>query len=80
MGKAARIKEQHKQEEAVVLNTISINLLSNGSVNVSGPINNPIVVMDVFSKAFSALAQYYAQQADNASPIVRPNPGIIVPN
>ena len=81
MGKAQRLKavraEERKKPE--VINTIAINLLSDGGVNVSGPIQNPVVVIDVLGRALNALSQYYAQEHNKQNRIVKPQNGLILP-
>ena len=74
MGKAARIKKERVgiNVEPKVMATISINLLDNGHVSVSGPIQDPIMVMDTFSKAFAALTQFYVQQKEEPKRILQP--------
>lgn len=62
-----------------VLNTIHLNILENGKVNVSGPITDPILVMDVLGQALQAIAQWQFQNKKNDSRIVKPSPGVIVP-
>ena len=83
MGKAARIKAERQEEQQEqgprVLNTINFNILSDGHVNVSGPITNPVFVMHILSKGLNALAVYYAQEQEKASPIIQPQPGIVLP-
>jgi len=61
MGEATRIKKEREAAQPKVMATISINILDNGDVTVSGPIQDPIMVMDTFSKAFAALTQFYVQ-------------------
>ena len=79
MGEAQRLKairaEERKKPE--IINTIAINLLSDGGVNVSGPIQNPMLVIDVLGKALNALSQYYTQEQNNR--IVKPGNGLILP-
>jgi len=82
MGKGMRLKEERKATalQPMIVNTISINMLSNGGVNVSGPITDPILVLSVFSKAFNALAVHYAQERDKQNKIVVPTSGLILPH
>ncbi len=80
MGKVQRIKEEKKeaQQKPTIINTISINLLSDGQVNVSGPIQNPIAIMGILGQAMGVLSRFYAQEA--ASKIVKPSNGLILPH
>lgn len=82
MGKAQRLKsiraEERKKPE--VINSITINMLSDGGVNVSGPIQNPLLVIDVLGKALNALFQYYVQENAKQNRIVKPSQGLILPH
>lgn len=82
MGKAARIKAIRADEKAkpTIVNTISFNMLSDGGVNVSGPIQEPRLVIDILGKAFNALSQYYAQEAQKSQSIIKPVNGLILPH
>ena len=51
-----------KNQEAVVIGTFKIEMCNDGSVNVSGPIGNPMVVLDVFGRALTAVADYVARE------------------
>ena len=52
-----------EKKEAVVVGTFKIDMYSDGNVNISGPIKNPVVVLDVFGRALSAVADYVTRQA-----------------
>jgi len=39
-----------------------IDVLDNNSVTVSGPIDQPALILDIFSKAMAAVAQHIAKQ------------------
>lgn len=51
-----------KQEDPKVLGQVVINILDNGSVSVGGPINQPALILDIFSKAMAAVAQHISKQ------------------
>ena len=76
MGKAARINAEHEAQRPKVLNTISVNILDNGNVQVSGPISDPVLVLDVLGKALMAVAQF---QHQNKGRIVQASPKLVVP-
>ena len=81
MGKAARIKEERQEQQGPkVLNSVRFDILSDGHVSVSGPIANAAFVMQTLSKGLNALAGYYAQEQEKASPIIQPKPGLVLPN
>jgi hypothetical protein len=46
-----------------ILATLEILLHNNGNVTVTGPINNPIAVMDMLSRGLKAIADHFAKQA-----------------
>lgn len=81
MGKGARIKAVRAEEQAKpkIINTIAINMLNNGGVNVSGPITEPLLVIDVLGKALNALSAFYAQKGTQAHPIIQPGSGLLLP-
>ena len=54
---------------AKTLTTVKIELKDDGNVSVSGPLNSPIIMMDIIGKALIAIAQH-AHQAQ--SPIIQP--------
>ena len=78
MGKAQRLKAIRADEKPEILSTIAINLLSDGGVNVSGPIHDPRLVINVLGKALNALSQYYVQEQGKAK-IVKPQSSLILP-
>ena len=45
-----------ENQKAVVVGTFKIDMYSDGNVNISGPIKNPMVVLDVFGRALTAVA------------------------
>lgn len=69
--------EEVKQPK--VLNSITLNMLDNGHVSVSGPIQDPVLVIDVVGKALNALTAYYMQEKMKDQRIVKPAPGLILP-
>ena len=54
---------------------ILIEMDKDGKVTVSGNIQDPIFLMGMFSQAFAALSQYYAQETK----IVKPQSSLILP-
>jgi hypothetical protein len=67
-----------KVEEPKVIGRVEISLLSNGGVNVQGPIGNPILTLEIFGKAISTVATYLANES--RSKIVAPKQSdIIIP-
>ena len=69
------------QQEADVVGTFQIVMYSDGNINVSGPIKNPVVVLDVFGRALTAVADYVTRQAINDSKIImQDDPKIVTSN
>lgn len=69
--------QQTEQEGPKVLGTVTIDVLDNNSVTVNGPINQPALILDIFSKAMSAVAQHIAKQESKL--IAMPPPKIVIP-
>jgi len=82
MGKAHRLREMKATEKPTILGTISINLLSDGNVNVSGPLQDPATVGNAFGKAIHALILWHTQQAkgENDKRILMPGQGLMLPH
>jgi len=68
-------------EKATIIGRFQIEMLSDGSVNINGPIKNPVIVLDCFGKALSAVADYVIRQAveDRQSAGIS-KPSIILPS
>jgi hypothetical protein len=60
-----------------VLATLAIDYRSDGNVSVSGPIKDPILIMDVLGKALQAIANF--QQEEKAGSIIQPKPSLVLP-
>ena len=69
--------QQVKQEGPKVLGRVTIDILDNNSVTISGPINQPALILDIFSKAVAAVAQHISKQEPKL--ITVPQPKIVVP-
>lgn len=68
-------------EKATVVGRFQIEMLSDGSVNVNGPIKNPVIVLDCFGKALSAVADYVIRQAiEDKQASNMSKPSIILPS
>ena len=52
-----------KVEEPKVIGEVKIFLLSNGGVNIQGPIGNPILTLEIFGKTMSAVAAHLSNEA-----------------
>ena len=55
-----------EKKEAVVVGTFKIEMRSDGNVNVSGPIKNPVLVLDVFGRALASVAGYVTSEMDKS--------------
>lgn len=75
--KNGNTSQQAKQKDPKVLGTVTIDVLDNNSVTVNGPINQPALILDIFSKAMSAVAQHIAKQESKL--VVATRPQIVVP-
>ena len=51
-----------ENQKAAVVATFTIDMCSDGSVNVGGPIRSPAVVLDVFGRALTAVADFIARE------------------
>jgi hypothetical protein len=69
--------QQAKQEGPKVLGRVTIDILDNNSVSVSGPIEQPALMLDIFSKAMAAVAQYISKQEPKLITVLQPK--IVVP-
>ena len=84
MGKGARIRAMHKtnaQEQAdpKIKASININLMEDDKVSVSGPIADPVFVMNLLGGALQGLTQFYLKQRQEQSRIVRPVNNLVLP-
>lgn len=66
-----------KNEEVKIIGKVEIFLLSNGEVQVKGPLKNSLIMMDVFGKALLAVANFTANEMKDCAVIEQPN--IILP-
>ena len=71
--------QQVKTESPKVLGRVTIDVLDNNSVTVSGPIEQPALILDIFSKAMAAVAQHIAKQGQGPKLITVPQPKIMAP-
>ena len=62
MSKGARIKELHNPRDTEVIVTMTLKLLRNGGVEVTGPIDNSIACFDIIGKALLSIAAHTAEQ------------------
>lgn len=70
-----RAKEARKENsEPRLLNTIEFRIMSNGHIQVSGPISDPALFMDVVGRGMMSVAQWHAQQKQ--SRIIAPDAGL----
>ena len=78
MGKADRIKQARQAQEPQIMGTVSIDILDDGNVKVSGPIQDPAFVVGLMGKVMSALANFYVKQKEGPQ-IIKPTPGMFLP-
>jgi hypothetical protein len=52
--------EMMKDDKPTVLGKVEILVLSDGNVSVRGPVDNPVVMLNIFSKAMAAVANHVA--------------------
>lgn len=75
--------KRNRQEEQVSQGPktkaqLSFNLMDDGTVRVSGPIQDPIAVVDILSAGFGSLVAFWAQQKQQNNRIVKA--GALPPN
>jgi len=54
-------KQKESQKEPTVLGTVKILVLSDGNVSVMGPVNNPVIMLNIFGRAMAAVANHIAE-------------------
>ena len=69
--KQAKHNRQDEAKKPKVVNTLVFNLLVNGRVTVSGPITDPIVVIDILSAGLGTLVQFWTKQKEVTNRIVQ---------
>jgi len=75
--KTAKLKRQGEQSLPKVVFTVTIETMSNGGTKVTGPIADPILIMDTIGKALQQVAQYQFQQKQGA--ILKAEPRLVLP-
>jgi len=71
-------KQKESQKETTVLGTVKILVLSDGNVSVNGPVDNPVIMLNIFGRAMEAVANHVAKKMEDSqvtpqTPIVSPN-------
>ena len=54
-----------------IIGKVEIFILNNGQVTVMGPVNNPLLMMEIFGKAMEAVVTHIANDQSN---------GIVIPD
>jgi len=54
-------KQMESQKEPTVLGTVKILVLSDGNVSVMGPVDNPVIMLNIFGRAMAAVANHVAR-------------------
>lgn len=54
--------EMVRDDKPTVLGTVKILVLSDGNVQVTGPVDNPVIMLNIFSKAMAAVANHVAMK------------------
>jgi hypothetical protein len=72
--KQARLQRQQERQQQSLEASITFNRDEQGGVHASGNIANPIASLDIIGKGCLALSQFYAQQVQESSRILRPDP------
>jgi len=57
-------KQTKSQKEPTVLGTVKILVLSDGNVSVMGPVNNPVIMLNIFGRAMAAVANHIAESEE----------------
>ena len=57
-------KQTKSQKEPTVLGTVKILVLSDGNVSVIGPVNNPVIMLNIFGRAMAAVANHIAESEE----------------
>lgn len=55
--------EVEKKEEVKIVGTVKIFLHNNNGISVEGPVNNPVLMMQIFGKAMESVAAYITSEA-----------------
>ena len=79
MSKGDRVRAIHAEEAPKLKVKLEINMMEDGKVTVSGPIADPVFATSLISQGLNSLAQYWAQQREEASRIVKPATNLILP-
>lgn len=69
-------KDVNEEKQKAVVSEVGafrIAMYSDGNINVSGPIKNPVVVLDVFGRALAAVAEYVTKNVTTFPGAVPPN-------
>lgn len=59
--KTARLKRQEEQLLPKVVFTVTIETMSNGGTKVTGPIADPILIMDTIGKLWTPSARHFSR-------------------
>lgn len=64
-----------EKDELKVVGKVEIFMLSDGGVSVTGPLKNPVLMMEIFSKAMGGVVTYATNEAEKE--IVVPKKNIV---
>ena len=70
-------KKVEDQGEPIVLGEVKILVLSDGNVSVVGPVDNPVVMLNIFSRAMAAVANHVAMQVKPGQVAVPQKPPLV---
>ncbi|MBE9572715.1 MAG: hypothetical protein IMF11_18980 [Proteobacteria bacterium] len=70
-------EKENKQDKPTVLGEVKILVLSDGNVTVVGPVDNPVVMMNIFSRAMAAVANHVAMKENENGIVVPQEPPLV---
>lgn len=73
-------KETKGQVKPTVLGKVEILVYSDGNVSVKGPVDNPVIMMNIFGRAMNAVVNHITARAEEGQIVAPSQPNIIVPN
>lgn len=79
MGKASRTKKEQKEKQPIA--ELHITLFSDGSSQVTGPLDNPWAIMDLTKIALNSCTDRQQQRIEqmNKQKILTPQQGLVLP-
>ncbi|MCK4819806.1 hypothetical protein KA005_28840 [bacterium] len=70
-------KKVEEQDKPTVLGTVEILVMSDGNVSVKGPVDNAVVMLNIFSRAMAAAANHVAMKEKPSQIVVSQKPPLV---